>query len=134
MAEALFNRMARGAAEAISAGTEPQDRPHPEVVATLKEIGIDVWGHRGRLLSDELVQGAERVITMGCAVEASACPAIRYRDLDDWGIPDPKGQPPEAVRAIREEIRTRVASLLASLGRDIDQGSPAGASPDPRSR
>ena len=134
MAEALFNRMARGVAEAISAGTEPQDRPHPEVMATLEEIGIDVSGHRGRQLTDELVRGAERVITMGCSVDAAACPAVRYRYLDDWGIPDPKGQPPETVRAIREEIRTRVASLLTSLDRDIDQGSPAGGSPDLRSR
>ena len=132
MAEALFNRMARGAAEAISAGTEPQGSPHPEVVATLDEIGIDVSGHRGRQLTDELVRGAERVITMGCAVDAAACPAVRYRDLDDWGIPDPKGQSPDTVRAIREEIRERVASLLKSLGHDIDEASAARTSPDLR--
>jgi arsenate reductase (thioredoxin) len=115
MAEALFNRMAGGTAEGISAGTDPQDRPHPEVVATMQEIGIDVSGHRGRLLTDDLVQNADRVITMGCAVDEKACPAVLYADVEDWGLPDPKGQPPEKVREIREEIGRRVETLLREL-------------------
>jgi arsenate reductase len=118
MAEALFNAMAGGEAEAISAGTEPQDHPHPEVLTTLKEIGIDVSEHRGRLLTDDLVQRADRVITMGCAVDADACPAIRYRDVEDWGVHDPRGEPPESLRRIRDEISDRVMSLLRSLGHD----------------
>jgi arsenate reductase (thioredoxin) len=115
MAEALFNQMAGGTAEGISAGTDPQDRPHPEVVATLKEIGIDVSGHRGQLLTDDQVQSADRVITMGCAVDEKACPAVLYAHVEDWGLPDPKGQPPEEVREIREEIRRRVETLLREL-------------------
>jgi arsenate reductase len=115
MAEALFNRMAGGMAEAISAGTAPQERPHPEVVETLNEIGIDVSGHQGRLLTDELVQSADRVITMGCAVDDQACPAILYANVEDWGLPDPKGQPPGTVREIRNEVAKRVESLLRSL-------------------
>jgi arsenate reductase len=82
----------------------------------MREIGVDVAGHRGALLTDEMVAAADRVITMGCAVDEAACPAIRYRDVEDWGLPDPKGQPIEAVREIRDEIDRRVRSLLAELG------------------
>ena len=128
MAEAFFNRMAGDAWEAVSAGTVPQEKPHPEVVETMKEVGIDVSNHGGRLLTDELVQEAEQVITMGCAVDTDACPAIRYTDLEDWSIPDPKGQPTERVRTIRDEIRRRVASLLRALGQEVDEGHFAGAS------
>ncbi len=115
MAEALFNRIAGGAAEALSAGTAPQEHPHPEVVETLKEIGIDVSDHHGRLLTDEMVRGADRVITMGCAVDDQACPAIRYANVEDWGLPDPKGQPPERVREIRDEVARRAESLVEEL-------------------
>lgn len=115
MAEALFNRMAGGAAEAISAGTAPQERPHPEVVQTLNEIGVDVSGQRGRLLTDELVRSADRVITMGCAVDDQTCPAILYANVEDWGLPDPKGQPAERVREIRDEVARRVEFLVKSL-------------------
>ena len=96
----------------VSAGTEPQERPHPEVVEAMREVGIDVSGHRGRLLTDDLVTWADRVITMGCAVDEAACPAIRYAGVEDWALEDPKGQPPEKVRAIRDEVRRRVAALV----------------------
>jgi arsenate reductase len=115
MAETLFNRMAEGSAEAISAGTIPQEHPHPEVVATMKEIGIDISSHRGRQVTDDLVRSADRVITMGCAVDEQACPAILYANVEDWGLPDPKGQLPERVREIREEVANRVESLVKSL-------------------
>jgi arsenate reductase len=115
MAEAFFNRMGQGSAQAVSAGTVPQEKPHPEVVETMKEVGIDVSRHEGRLLTDEMVQSADRVITMGCAVDEQACPAILYADVEDWGLPDPKGQPPETVREIRDEVAKRVESLLTSL-------------------
>lgn len=117
MAEAFFNALADGRALGVSAGTEPQDAPHPEVVEAMREVGIDVAGHRGALLDDDLVRSAARVITMGCAVDADACPAIRYADTEDWGLPDPKGQPPERVREIRDMVRARVEQLLADLGR-----------------
>ena len=115
MAEAFFNRMAEGRAEAISAGTVPQDRPHPEVVETMKEAGIDVSAHRGRLITDDMVRSADRVITMGCAVDDQACPAILYAEVEDWGLPDPKGQPRERVREIRDEVAKRVESLVNAL-------------------
>ena len=116
MAEALFNRLVGGRAEALSAGTEPQGAPHPEVVEAMSEIGFDVSAHTGLMLTDHMVASAERVITMGCAVDEAACPAILYADVEDWGLPDPKGQPPERVREIRDEIQRRVADLAQELG------------------
>jgi len=121
MAEALFNRAAGGRAEARSAGTIPGGPPHPEVVEAMAEIGIDVSGHRGQLVTDELVASADRVVTMGCSVDEEACPAIRYRDVQDWGLPDPRGGPLERVREIRDEIDRRVRVLLSEL----ELGSPA---------
>jgi arsenate reductase len=117
MAEALFNRLAEGRTEALSAGTEPQATPHREVVDAMREVGLDVSGHRGVLLTDDMVASAQRVITMGCAVDEAACPAILYADVEDWGLPDPKGQPPERVREIRDEIGRRVSVLLEQLDR-----------------
>ena len=114
MAEALFNSLADGRGEAQSAGTIPGGAPHPVVVEAMREVGIDVAGHRGQLLTDEMVRSANRVITMGCAVDDQACPAVLYTDVEDWGLPDPKGQPIEHVREIRDEIRSRVEALLSS--------------------
>jgi arsenate reductase len=115
MAEALFNRVADGRAEATSAGTEPGHAPHPEVVQVMQEIGLDVSGHEGVLLTDGLVEAADRVITMGCAVDEAACPAIRFTGVEDWGLPDPKGRPIEEVREIRDEIGRRIRAMLETL-------------------
>lgn len=109
MAAALFNALARERGldwTAESAGTEPADRVHPEVVAAMAELGIDLSDARPRALTDEQVAAAARVITMGCAVDAATCP------VEDWGLPDPHGRPPAEVRAIRDEIRRRVEALL----------------------
>jgi arsenate reductase len=116
MAEAFFNRLVDGRSEGLSAGSGPQGAPHPEVVEAMREVGIDVSGHRGLLLTDELVASADRVITMGCAVDEAACPAILYADVEDWGLPDPKGEQPDRVREIRDEIQRRVADLARELG------------------
>lgn len=97
--------------DAASAGTEPQAAPHPEVVASMREVGIDVSAHRGALLTPEMVDAADRVITMGCAIDSQACPAILYADVEDWGLPDPKGRSPAEVAQIRDEIKTRVEAL-----------------------
>jgi len=115
MAEAFAGTLGTGTVEALSAGTAPSGSPHPEVVQVMAEIGIDVAGHAGRMLEDELVRSADMVITMGCNVDEGACPAIRYAVAEDWGLADPKGQPLERVREIRDEIRLRVADLLARL-------------------
>jgi arsenate reductase len=114
MAEAFFNRLAGGRAVAVSAGTEPREAPHPEVVEAMREVGVDVSGHRGRLLTDEMVGSADRVITMGCAVDREACPAVLHANVEDWALPDPTGRPLEEVRRIRDEVRRRVERLLES--------------------
>jgi arsenate reductase len=115
MAEAFFDAAAPQGTKALSAGTEPRGAPHPEVVEAMREIGIDVSHHVGRALSDAMVHQAARIITMGCAVDADVCPSMLYADTEDWALPDPKGRPMDEVRAIRDEIRSRVDVLLAQL-------------------
>ena len=98
-------------ARAVSAGTEPGSRVHPEVVAVMKEAGIDLSGATPAKLTDELARSANMLITMGCG---DACPYVPGPIRDDWPLDDPKGRPIETVRAIREDIRRRVESLIAS--------------------
>jgi arsenate reductase (thioredoxin) len=112
MAAALFNRHARGRAWADSAGTQPAEAVHPEVVEVMREIGIDLTMAKPRLLTQALAEGAARVVTMGCAEE---CPVVNA-PMEDWGLPDPAGKPLDEVRAIRDDIDRRVRSLLLSLG------------------
>ena len=112
MAAALFNRHARGLAWADSAGTQPSTSVHPEVVKVMREIGIDLTTAKPRLLTTEFAEGAARVVTMGCAEE---CPVVSA-PMEDWGLPDPAGRPPDEVRAIRDDIDRRVRALLSSLG------------------
>ena len=113
MAAALFDRLADPAkARAISAGTEPGDRVHPEVVDAMREVGVDLSNTRPRLLTDDLAREADLLVTMGCG---EACPHVPGLVRDDWPLPDPKGQPPQRVREIRDEIRVRVEELVAGL-------------------
>jgi arsenate reductase (thioredoxin) len=114
MAAAFFNRLADPArARAISAGTRPGDRVHPEVQAAMQELGFDLASAKPRRLTPELAEGAELLITMGCGDECPVVPGVRR---DDWPLDDPKGQPPKRVREIRDLIRTRVDELLAVEG------------------
>lgn len=114
MAEALFNRMASGKGVAESAGTEPTESVNPNAVKAMAELGIDISSARPKLLTQEMVDRADKVITMGCAVEES-CPAIFLPNVEDWGLEDPHGQPIEKVREIRDQIAHRVRSLLQTL-------------------
>jgi arsenate reductase len=100
-------------AEAISAGTEPGDHVHPEVVQVMREIGIDLSANRPRKLTDELAGGASLLVTMGCG---EACPYVPGLKRDDWALSDPKGRPLDEVRRIRDEIRDRVAALIDGRG------------------
>ena len=113
MSAALFERAARGRHEAASAGTEPAERVHPEVVEAMREVGVDLSGKTPRKLSRELAEQADVVVTMGCG---DACPYIPGKRYLDWDLPDPKGQAVEAVRATRDEIVRRVDGLVAELG------------------
>jgi arsenate reductase (thioredoxin) len=114
MAAALFNAAADPAkAEALSAGTSPGAAVHAEVLETMREVGIDLAAARPRLLTEELARTADMLVTMGCGDQ---CPHVPGVERDDWALPDPKGRPVEEVRAIRDDIRTRVAGLVASRG------------------
>jgi arsenate reductase (thioredoxin) len=114
IAAALFNRLADGSvAHAISAGTEPAARVHPEVQAVMLELGIDLSGSKPQKLTEELTRVAILLVTMGCG---EACPVVSGLQRDDWAIADPKSEPIEQVRQIRDEIAQRVRELLASRG------------------
>ncbi len=112
ISQALFARAANGRHEAVSAGTTPAKRVHPEVVAAMNELDIDLSGHRPRLLTRELAERADVVVTMGCG---DACPLIPGKRYVDWKLADPAGRPLGEVRALREEIARRVGGLLGEL-------------------
>ena len=114
MSAALFERAAGGRHRALSAGTTPGDRVHPEVVEVMGELGIDLSGRMPRRLTRELAAQADVVVTMGCGDECPYIPGKRYLD---WELPDPKGRPIEEVRATRDEIARRVEALLDELDR-----------------
>jgi arsenate reductase len=110
IAAALFNGIADPArAHAISAGTEPSDRVHPEVVTVMSELGVDLAGVAPQRLTDDLAQRAQWLITMGCG---DRCPFIPGARVEDWPLADPKGRPLPEVRAIRDDIRARVTELV----------------------
>lgn len=96
---------------AISAGTEPGERVHPEVVEVMREVGIDLSGARPQKLTQELAQQADLLVTMGCG---DKCPYVPGLKIEDWPLDDPKGKPLSEVRAIRDAIRSRVDQLLGS--------------------
>ena len=113
MAAALFNERADAAtARAVSAGTAPAARVHPEVVAVMREIGIDLDEAVPQKLTEDLARQADLLVTMGCG---DACPYVPGLRTEDWPLPDPKGQPLERVRVIRDEIRRRVDGLLETF-------------------
>src|SRR5207244_9282242 len=111
MAAAFFNALADPTkAHAISAGTEPGARVHPEVVAAMREVGVDLTGASPRKLTDALATQADLLVTMGCG---EACPFVPGLRREDWPLENPKGRRPEEVRAIRDDVRERVRSLVA---------------------
>ncbi len=114
MAAAWFNRLADPAkARAVSAGTEPGARVHPEVLEAMREVGIDLSGATPQRLTDAIAATAQMLITMGCG---EACPVVPGLLRDDWPLEDPKGKPIEKVRAIRDEVKARVEALVAARG------------------
>jgi arsenate reductase len=114
MAAAFLNALADPSrARAVSAGTEPAERVHPEVVAAMREVGIDLSAAKPARLTDELAARGNMLITLGCG---EACPVVPGLKRDDWPIEDPKGKPPERVREIRDELRGRVERLIVAEG------------------
>lgn len=114
MAAAFFAALADPAkARALSAGTAPATRVHPEVVDAMREVGIDLARAEPRRLSDELARSAQLLVTMGCG---EACPFVPGLRRLDWSLADPKGQSVERVREIRDQVRAQVAALVADEG------------------
>jgi arsenate reductase len=109
MAEAYLRHFMGDAVEVASAGTIAADVPDPGVVAIMAEDGIDISAARPKLLATQKVAAADRIITMGCDVEG--VPRID----EDWGLPDPKGQPPEVVREIRDTVKAKARALRDEL-------------------
>jgi arsenate reductase (thioredoxin) len=112
MSAALFEREAAGRHESLSAGTEPGEQVHPVVVEAMRELGLDLSGRRPTLLTRELAERADIVVTMGCG---DACPYIPGKRYVDWDLPDPQGRSLAEVRTIRDDVARRVEALLAEL-------------------
>ncbi len=112
MSESLFRQAAAGRHTAASAGTTPADHVHPEVVTVMGELGIDLAHRRPQLLTRELAQPADVVVTMGCG---DACPYIPGKRYIDWDLPDPKDQPIDTVRVLRDQIQIHVNELISEL-------------------
>ncbi len=112
MAAALLDHHAHGSVTVRSAGSEPTDRINPAVVEVMTELGLDLSKEFPKALTDDAVQAADVVITMGCG---DACPFYPGKRYEDWELDDPAGQGIEAVRPIRDEIRRRVEALLSEL-------------------
>lgn len=114
MAAAFFRLLADPAiATAVSAGTVPAAAVHPEVIEAMRDVNVDLADARPRLLTAELAAGAAMLVTMGCG---DACPYVPGLRTEDWALPDPKGQPDDVVRRIRDDIHARVAELIAREG------------------
>ena len=114
IAAAFFNAMVDpSAARAVSAGTQPAERLHPEVIEVMRELGVDLSRAVPSRLTNQLAAGATLLITMGCG---ESCPVVPGMRRQDWNVRDPKGQPRQLVRAIRDEIREHVRRLIAVEG------------------
>ncbi|MCW2566125.1 MAG: arsenate reductase ArsC [Mycobacterium sp.] len=112
MAAAFLAELSGGAVEVRSAGSVPADRVNPAAVEAMREVGIDLGGQLPKVLTTDVVQASDVVITMGCGDTCPVFPGTRYLD---WSLDDPAGRGVEAVRPIRDEIRRRVEALLADL-------------------
>ena len=121
MAEAFARKLGEGKIIAESAGTAPGGALNPQAVAVMEEIGYDMSGHYPKVMTPEKVDSADKVITMGCGVNlddvdhgGAVCPVV-FVESEDWGLEDPKGQPVEKVREIRDLIKTRVERLIEEM-------------------
>jgi protein-tyrosine-phosphatase len=112
MAAGFLQHLSQGRVDVLSAGSEPTDRINPVAVEAMVEVGIDMRSAAPKILTDDAVQASDVVITMGCG---DACPFYPGKRYEDWKLDDPAGQGIEAVRPIRDEIRSRVEALLADL-------------------
>jgi arsenate reductase len=112
MAAAFLTHLGGGAVEVRSAGSLPGDQVNPSAVEAMAEVGIDISAQTPKVLTTDAMQASDVVITMGCG---DACPIFPGKRYLDWDLQDPAGQGIEAVRPIRDEIQTRIQTLLAEL-------------------
>ncbi|HEY5515025.1 MAG TPA: arsenate reductase ArsC [Pengzhenrongella sp.] len=113
MAAGFLTALSGGAVEVRSAGSMPADQINPAAVEAMGELGIDIRAEKPKVLTTDAVKASDVVITMGCG---DTCPFYRGKRYEDWVLEDPAGQGVEAVRPIRDEIRTRILTLLSELG------------------
>lgn len=114
MAAGFARAIGDGRVDVYSGGSEPAEHVNQMVVEAMREVGVDIAGHLPKKFSDELLHRVDVVVTMGCG---DACPYVPGKRYDDWPLDDPKGRTLEEVRQIRDEIRSRVESLVAELTR-----------------
>lgn len=112
MAQAFFNKMSGGRHESISAGSNPSDRVNPDAVRVMVEIGIDLDDSRPKKLTEEMIEQADLVVTMGCGEDV--CPIVPMK-IVDWDLEDPSGKSLGEIRAIRDEIHDKVRQLIVTL-------------------
>ncbi len=110
MAEVFFNRLAKGKAKALSAGTDPADAMDPTVVEVMREVGIDISASKPKALTLKMLEPVDRVVTMGCGVE-EVCPTT-FIETEDWELEEPRGKPLEKVREIRKKIKAKIIKML----------------------
>jgi arsenate reductase len=116
MSQALFEHAARGRHTAASAGTQPAQRVHPQVIAAMRELNIDIADRTPHALTDARAEQADVVVTMGCGDE---CPYIPGKRYIDWDLQDPAALPLDEVRAIRDDIARRVNELILELDQRV---------------
>lgn len=112
MAAGWLTHLAKGRVEVRSAGSAPADHVNPAAVEAMREVGIDITTQQPKILTVDAVEASDVVITMGCG---DACPIFPGKRYEDWKLDDPAGQGIEAVRVIRDEIRTRIDKLIDEL-------------------
>jgi protein-tyrosine-phosphatase len=118
MAETFFRKYMPKGFEAISAGTKPSAHVNPIVLQAMKEIGVDIENQMPKNISQQIIDESEKAINMGC-IDKELCPALFMKDIHDWQIPDPKGKSIEEVRKIRDQIETKIMTLIKSLQENV---------------
>ena len=114
MAEAFFRKFTKNKFNVISAGTTPSPKLNPIVVQVMEEIGIDMTEQSPKTLSDSMISSSLKTVNMGC-MDKESCPALFVKDVIDWNIPDPKEKTIEQIREIRDQIKTEVLNLIATM-------------------
>ncbi len=114
MAEAFFRKFTENRFNVISAGTIPSKELNPIVVQVMKEIGIDMNNQNPKMLSESMISNSFKTVNMGC-MDKESCPALFVKDVIDWNIPDPKEKTIEQIREIRDQIKTEVLNLIATM-------------------